>query len=174
MHNPLEARSPPSPPPAEVDDEALRPLPSLPTEIWQRIIQLTLPRLSYKTFRERYDTLLVLCRVNKLWAALAQRELYSHVWLNHEVSGTAFLANYSSSLARTTKSLRLNEEHRSSLEGIATALMHDLTGTLPRLTVLPAPSRPLLPLRQIGRRLDTRNRQPPSSGIPRTHTRRKI
>ncbi|ORY92602.1 hypothetical protein BCR35DRAFT_348970 [Leucosporidium creatinivorum] len=78
MDNPLEARSPPSPPPAEVDDEAPRQLPSLPTEILQKIIQLSLPRLSFKTFRERYSILLVLCRVNKLWAAIAQKELGKH------------------------------------------------------------------------------------------------
>ncbi|ORY92613.1 hypothetical protein BCR35DRAFT_298079 [Leucosporidium creatinivorum] len=76
MDNSLKARSPP---PAQLDDEAPRPLPSLPTEILQRIIQLALPRLSFTTFRERYSILLTLCRVNKLWAALAQEELYRHV-----------------------------------------------------------------------------------------------
>jgi len=75
MDNSVEARSsPPSQP-----DEAHRQLPSLPTEILQRIIQLALPRLAFKTFRERYDILLVLCRVNKLWAALSRRELVKHV-----------------------------------------------------------------------------------------------
>jgi hypothetical protein len=77
MDNSVEAQSPP---PAQLD-EAPQQLPSLPTEILQRIIQLALPRLSFsfKTFRERYDILLNLCRVNKLWAALAQRELVKHV-----------------------------------------------------------------------------------------------
>ncbi|ORY92549.1 hypothetical protein BCR35DRAFT_298002 [Leucosporidium creatinivorum] len=81
MDNSLEARSPPSPP-AQLDDEAPQPLPSLPNEILQRIIQFALPRLSFKTFRERYSVLLTLCRVNKLWEALAQKELWRHVGLD--------------------------------------------------------------------------------------------
>ncbi|ORY92498.1 hypothetical protein BCR35DRAFT_297934 [Leucosporidium creatinivorum] len=73
-----EARSPPLP---KLDGQAPKTLPSLPTEILQRIIQLALPRLSYKTFRERYDVLLILCRVNKLWASLAREELWRHLGL---------------------------------------------------------------------------------------------
>ncbi|ORY92590.1 hypothetical protein BCR35DRAFT_298052 [Leucosporidium creatinivorum] len=96
MDNPPEARSSPSPP-AQLDDKASRPLPSLPTEILQRIIQLTLPRLSFNTFRERYDTLLNLCRVNKLWAAPAQEELYRHVGLTGKQMGKRLIESQRSS-----------------------------------------------------------------------------
>lgn len=60
-------------------EEAPQQLPSLPTEILQGIIQLALSPLSFHNFRERYDILLNFCRVNKLWAALAQKELCSMV-----------------------------------------------------------------------------------------------
>lgn len=63
---------------AVTDDEAPS-LSTVPTEILHRIIQLTLPKLGFTTFRERYEELLRLARVNKLWAALAQRELQRHL-----------------------------------------------------------------------------------------------
>ncbi|ORY92532.1 hypothetical protein BCR35DRAFT_327658 [Leucosporidium creatinivorum] len=91
MDDPLVARSPRSPPP-KLDDEAPLPLPSLPTEILQRIIQLALPRLSFNTIPERCDLLLTLCRVNKLWAALAQEELYRHVRIKEDRAADALLA----------------------------------------------------------------------------------
>ncbi|ORY92609.1 hypothetical protein BCR35DRAFT_348976 [Leucosporidium creatinivorum] len=155
MDNPLEARSPPPP---QLDDEAPQPLSSLPTEILQRIIQLSLPRLSYKTFRERYDILLILCRVNKRWAALAQRELYSHVWLNHEVAGAAFLVNYSSSLASRTKSLRLNEEHPSPLKGVKSPSMENLMRVLPSLRELHLITKPDTSFDQLRVDLDALSR----------------
>ncbi|ORY92662.1 hypothetical protein BCR35DRAFT_298143 [Leucosporidium creatinivorum] len=141
MDNPLKAGSPP---PAQLDEEAPRPLPSLPTEILQRIIQVALPRLSFKTFRERYDILLVLCRVNKLWAALAQRELYRHVWLNHEVAADAYLANSSSTLLQGTNSLRLNEadvDQPATPPAVTTTLLDALLKRLPKLSVLHATSK---------------------------------
>lgn len=84
MVDPLEAQSPP----AELD-EAPHQLPSLPTEIVQRIIQLSLPPTWFFTFRERYDILLNLCGVNKLWATTAQRELVRDVWPSGDFPWTA-------------------------------------------------------------------------------------
>ncbi|ORY92625.1 hypothetical protein BCR35DRAFT_4898 [Leucosporidium creatinivorum] len=101
MDNPLQARSPTS---SQLDDEAPRPLPSLPTEIKQRIIQLALPRLAFETFRERYKVLLTCCRVNKLWAALAQKELVKHV-------GFATIKEFRAVPART--SYRYSTTHQS-------------------------------------------------------------
>lgn len=54
-------------------------LPPLPTEITHRIIQLALPRLSYTTNRERYDTLLPFTLVNSTWSALARKELFQYI-----------------------------------------------------------------------------------------------
>jgi hypothetical protein len=82
MDNSFDSEARSSPPSQPV--EAPLQLPSLPTEILQHIIQLSLPRLSFKTFRERYDILLNSCLVNKLWAVLAQRELFRHVWCTEE------------------------------------------------------------------------------------------
>ncbi|ORY92578.1 hypothetical protein BCR35DRAFT_298035 [Leucosporidium creatinivorum] len=145
MDNPLEARSPPSPPPAQLDDEALRPLPSLPTEIMQRIIQLSLPRLSFKTFRERFNTLLNLCRVNKLWAALAQEELYRHVGIGSKATAESFItATRAANDAgrRQTRSLRLllpdldAFEEGSTLQRAEMQQVETLLAMLPMLRML--------------------------------------
>jgi hypothetical protein len=136
MDNSVEARSSfPSQP-----KEAPRELPSLPTEILQRIIQLALPQLSFKTFRERYDLLLTCCRVNKLWAALAQEELWRHVGLRGSKAADLFLKqkaavdagrSRSRSLRLLTGTRGFNRTERLQVEEIA-----DLLGAMAGVSVL--------------------------------------
>jgi hypothetical protein len=114
MDNSLQAQ-PSSPSPKLV--EASRQLPSLPTEILQRIIQLALPRLSFTTFKERYGILLPCCRVNKLWAALAQKELYRHVAIDRNVETRERLEGSLQAVERGQglQSLRIAVEHESTV-----------------------------------------------------------
>ncbi|ORY92576.1 hypothetical protein BCR35DRAFT_348948 [Leucosporidium creatinivorum] len=135
MDNSLEARSPP---PSQLDDEALRPLPSLPTEILQRIVQLALPRLSLKTFRERYDTLLNLCRVNKLWAALAQEELGRHAGLLGKQTGKRLIKRQRSraSSPLPIKSLRALVGEGPPEDYTTISQLEKLVAATPKLTIL--------------------------------------
>ncbi|ORY92641.1 hypothetical protein BCR35DRAFT_5313 [Leucosporidium creatinivorum] len=140
MDNPLEAGSPP---PSQLDEEAPRPLPSLPTEILQRIIQLALPRLSFNTFPERYNILLTCCRVNKLWAALAQMELTPHVWIteNNTVQ-QHFLPAFKMGDRPALRSLWLQDEAATDVPALLA------TGqSIPRLYV--SSDEPLLTLQVI-------------------------
>lgn len=54
---------------------------SLPTELVRHIIQLALPIVSYKTYRERYKLLLACSLVNRTWNALAQKELRKEIFV---------------------------------------------------------------------------------------------
>ncbi|ORY92459.1 hypothetical protein BCR35DRAFT_327587 [Leucosporidium creatinivorum] len=136
MDNPLEAEAR-SPPPKLTD--ALRPLPSLPTEIMQRIIQLALPRLSFNTFRERYSLLLALSRVNKRWGALAQEELLRHVRLRTKHAAEVLLKTQSTRDAPPlpTKSLRLLVRSAGDkLERVEVSQVEALVAVSPKLEVL--------------------------------------
>jgi hypothetical protein len=56
-------------------------IPPLPTKILHHIIKLSLPVVSFGSYRQRYDLLLVFSLVNSTWRALARKELYEKLFV---------------------------------------------------------------------------------------------
>ncbi|ORY76929.1 hypothetical protein BCR35DRAFT_305692 [Leucosporidium creatinivorum] len=67
-------------------------IPPLPTEILHHIIKLSLPVVSFKSFRERYDLLLVYSLVNSTWRALGRKELYEELLVKDSREAAAVLS----------------------------------------------------------------------------------
>lgn len=66
-------------------------IPSLPPELVNLIMGLSLPPLKLTTYSERYSTLRNFSLVSKLWTGFAQEELIQHVTLNTGSSLGLFL-----------------------------------------------------------------------------------
>lgn len=60
-------------------------LPTLPPEIIEHIIRLSMPPLSLGTYRERHNTLNAVSLVNSTWNAEAQKELYRHPYVREKL-----------------------------------------------------------------------------------------
>lgn len=56
-------------------------VPQLPTELIRRIIKLSLPVVSYGTYKLRHKLLKAFSLVNSTWNALAREELYKEVFV---------------------------------------------------------------------------------------------
>ncbi|ORY73831.1 hypothetical protein BCR35DRAFT_306940 [Leucosporidium creatinivorum] len=67
-------------------------IPSLPTEILHHIIKLSLPVVSFGTYRERYNLLLAYSLVNSTWRALAKKELYEELFVKNSKEAAAALS----------------------------------------------------------------------------------
>ena len=62
------------------------PVPSLPVEIIEHVIKLSLPPLLFSTFKKRYSYLKRYSLVDSTWRELAQRELWREVLLTRSSS----------------------------------------------------------------------------------------
>lgn len=67
-------------------------VPQLPPETINQIIQLSLPRPSFDSFRERPRLLLSYALVNRTWRPLAQQELFKHVTIGSAKAARDFVA----------------------------------------------------------------------------------
>ncbi|ORY73818.1 hypothetical protein BCR35DRAFT_144962 [Leucosporidium creatinivorum] len=65
-------------------------IPPLPTEILHHIIKLSLPVVSFRTYRERYDLLLAYSLVDSTWRVLSQQELQQHLYFRQGMSPPSF------------------------------------------------------------------------------------
>ncbi|ORY88070.1 hypothetical protein BCR35DRAFT_31152 [Leucosporidium creatinivorum] len=65
--------------------------PSLPIELHRRVLLLALPRLSFDTFKERYELLCTASLVNKAWRELALREMMRHPYFRRIRTQLKFL-----------------------------------------------------------------------------------
>lgn len=54
-------------------------IPSLPTELIENIIRLSLPPIRFSSYRERYNVLVAYSLVSSVWRSLAQEELGKHL-----------------------------------------------------------------------------------------------
>ena len=107
--------------------------PSLPTEIIHRIIQLALPRVSFKSFRERYETLLDFALVDQRWRELAQRELLRHVLLRRDEQAGSFVRFASTEQHHaSTKALWL-EERKETWSRLRDDTVSSATKACPKL-----------------------------------------
>ncbi|ORY92531.1 hypothetical protein BCR35DRAFT_327657 [Leucosporidium creatinivorum] len=108
----MEQIDPPSLAQLQLDSAVVPSVPTLPVELVRSIIQLSLPLVTFSTFRQRYDDLLRFSLVSSVWRALAEEELLKHVGLTKEETSDALLHTLSTLQRRRslTKTLWLDED----------------------------------------------------------------
>lgn len=111
-------------------------IPQLSTEVTSHIMQLSLPRLSFDSSRERADLFLSFSLVNRTWRELARQDLYKHIAIGSpEVAECFFkaLEEDGAAVGERARSLRLGTREQETWLREIDMLIELIVQSLPNL-----------------------------------------